>query len=235
MLGSRVSMKYILCLISMLFVRVSAAQNDLFWPGSPALCRLFFPATKLETIAALPYPLPVLKQDTGGKCGPASLAIALVYSGKLALAPPYDGLNLVNEVYAMALQQATASGFVKHLMTQYHSVLVAGMAVNSSFTLAEVAKQFGLDAHAQMSTLNEIKDFVKMQDVVLIHWQMHLNQPSNQHWSVIQSFGNGYLELRDPWPENPSNHWRELSDFSQRNTTGRAGYFHVVRIVNPHR
>jgi hypothetical protein len=175
----------------------------------------------------LPRPLPSIKQDVNGKCGPASLAIALSYFGRLFPMNAFNCFEMAdtatNCVFATGVQNGRYAMFagMGHLGATCFTL-------NSGDSLAETARLFGLFSNAQDATANQIASWVARGEVVLVHWLMGPEREA--HWSDVQHLGMVTTTLKDPWPTSPADNTMLTNDFLLRSSTGVAGYFHTVRV-----
>lgn len=180
---------------------------------------------------SLPRPLPHLKQDVNGKCGPTSLAIGLNYFGRIHQTNPYDPLQLPNQITDMVAAVAKSSAGLSPLTVL--DPLSWSVAVNSANNLAATALLYGLSAKVETANLNQIASYVGQQEVVLIYWWQGPG-PLDFHWSVVQGLGPVTVHLRDPWPSDPSDNFQQTLEFIYRSTTGTPGFFQIVRLsANP--
>jgi hypothetical protein len=189
--------------------------SRLAWSLDPSTCALTLGG------AAMYKPLPVLKQDVNGKCGPTSLAIAAAYFGRAFQLNPYNPLELPNRFTAMTLTTANAANLFNGAPDC--------MKLNSGESLAATARVIGLNATAQYASLAEIAGFIRNQEVVLVHWWMGPD-PLDYHWSPIQALASSFISLRDPWPTSPAENVQPLEQFQFRTLTGIPGTFPIVRV-----
>jgi|GEM_PF-4738640 len=175
---------------------------------------------------SLSRPLPIVRQNMNGKCGPSSLAIAVAYFGKifqLHASNPYE----LSDAMTTAVYQVGMYGLGSQ------SVLVADtlsrcVLINSAETLASTARVFGLYAKVETAALAQMASHVSNQEVVLVHWTMGTGLEDG-HWSAIQEINSAEIHLRDPWPLNPIENVRPLWDFAARSLVA-TGFFTIVRV-----
>ncbi|MEO0334900.1 MAG: C39 family peptidase [Pseudomonadota bacterium] len=204
------------------FFGPKAANADLL----PKTCGVVLAAQMAsEPMVSLSRPLPYLKQDCNGKCGPTSLAIALVHFGKLGGSmDPFAVSNQVTEIVYGVLKSTSPNPLAIDL-----DPIARSVGLNASTTLALTAQQFGLFARAEMASFSQLATHVANQEVVLVHWWQGPG-PADYHWSVLQGIGPSVIHLRDPWPEDPYDNFQSLYDFQNRSSTGSPGLYNVVRI-----
>jgi hypothetical protein len=205
-------------------VLVVCCSSHAYDPGWPCSQQVLFANTHLR--AALPKPLPVVRQDINGKCGPSTLAMAASYFRRalpMNCLNPYELADTMTVAtyqvgrYWLGLQGAAAP-----------DVLSLSILINSAETLAATARALGLYARAGTETLGEVFLNVLNQEVVLIHWAMGTGWEDG-HWSAVQEINSAEIHLRDPWPSNPIENVKEIWDFSQRSLAA-PGFFSVVRV-----
>lgn len=179
--------------------------------------------------AHLPHALPMVIQDINGKCGPSSLAIALIYFGKLTnptanVCLPADIVSQL--VYHVGLTREFVAGRAVTLHPYYNSFLI-----NSSANLAAAAQSQGLFASTEVMSLAQISWGVARGEVILVHWW---SGPGSLdfHWSTVQAIDPLTITMRDPWPAHPRENIINLLEFASRSPINGGGYFHTVRISN---
>jgi hypothetical protein len=177
-------------------------------------------------LVALPRPLPSFKQDVNGKCGPTSLGIALGYFGKV-FPNPLDPFSVANQMVAAVINVSKDKSAARGMPLT--NALNISIVINGSEALSDTARAYGLYSVYNRATLAQMASYVADGEVVLVHWWMGPGT-MDQHWSAIQNIGASTIELRDPWPENPSHNVKALIDFYYRSWTGIPGVFSVVRI-----
>lgn len=176
--------------------------------------------------AALSRPLPIVRQDMNGKCGPSSLAIAASYFGRALPVNCFNPYELADWMTAATYQVGNFNlGLNGPLISD---PLTISILINSAETLASTARAVGLYAKVGTETLSEVFSNVSHQEVVLIHWRMGTGREDG-HWSAVQEINSAEIHLRDPWPSNPIENVKGIWDFAQRSLVA-PGVFTVVRI-----
>jgi hypothetical protein len=241
--------KNIFYLLSVLLISLNASA----YMNMPINCGL---ALGLPQVSLL-RPLPIIKQDVNGKCGPSSLAIALAYFGRIAPLNPYNCFELSDLTTASASNIGLATGQIQgyadmlakknpelvdnlsqhipgfasklaQMTPEQRWQLAIALSINTPENLVTGARLFGLNAVSQQAGLLQIASYVGNQEVVLMYWKMGFEREG--HWSPMQSIGPFITELRDPWPTSPPNNFLSIADFMNRSSTGIPGYFVIVRV-----
>lgn len=219
------------CILLLLSTSFSMAEAQFVSTQFPIPdCATLVQVASIPTVS-LPLPLPQLKQDMNGKCGPTSLAIGLSHFGRIHQTNPYNPLQLPNQITDMvgAVAKSTAGLPPQTVLDP----LTWSIAVNSADNLAATALLYGLSSKSEVASLSQIASHIGNQEVVLIYWWQGPG-PLDFHWSVVQGLGPVTVHLRDPWPSEPSDNFQQTLEFIYRSTTGIPGSFQIVRLsANP--
>ncbi|MGE0762376.1 MAG: hypothetical protein AB7N80_03760 [Bdellovibrionales bacterium] len=229
-------MKLLICAVLLAF-SFSAQANFTLMPNVVCDWELLNTGLSLvPTSAQLSRQLPLVRQDTNGKCGPSSLAIALAHFGKIQATNFFDVYELSNLVTGLVHQTVSYNSSLEFWSNLYPPLQYPGVALsltlNAGPSLAETALRMGLFANSGIATLDQISQYVARQEVVLVHWQANLSQPLEQHWSAVQEINSLVVTLRDPWPTHPMANPLPILDFVRRATAGGLNRFHIVRVAD---
>lgn len=201
-------------LTSLLLV-LTAGFSTTAWTSTASLC------ARLLGGVSLSRPLPVIKQDVNGKCGPSSAAIAAAYFGKLTPQNPFDPFELSNLMTSIVYTNA-------QMMQGPIPPAATCWVLNAQNSLADAIRTLGIWAMPATASLDEIALMVASEEVVLVHWWMGPD-PMDYHWSAVQAIAPSFVALRDPWPTSPNENVQPLPEFLYRASSGIPGRFSVVR------